>query len=85
LAFLVPTAMVLFITLFSELANNTKGIVPTAVDRYWLSSMIVTLTPGDTNAAMVISFYKNIVVIYYGFGKTLVLSVLCKGLLFIQA
>jgi putative effector of murein hydrolase LrgA (UPF0299 family) len=53
LDFNVPGAIVLLIILFSALANNTKGIVPTAVGRYALSSITDILRPGETKATMV--------------------------------
>jgi hypothetical protein len=49
----VPEAL----SLSCAVATNTRGTVATAVGAYTLSSIILTLTPGETNEAMFYILY----------------------------
>ena len=79
LAAVVPEHTVPLYVLFSAVANTTSGTVPIAFDAYWVSSVTVMLTPGETSAIVIVPLYTVIdIYIYRGFLG--VLSALCKGL-----
>ena len=66
LALVVPYANApLGVVLSCSVAMITNGVVPAPAPAYWLSSMTVTLRPGDTSVGMFVFLYMNMVIDIY--------------------